>query len=176
MVFFPGMDQHPPQITSTPAATQRANIPPGHIGYYNHTRSPLTFTSAYGNRGPATVEPGEAVRDLQSRLVAYDPDLERMVLDKCLKRIMPGDPRYGQFVKESQVIERRNQIPTSAPSESPVGAAHDVGDSKKLEYTQEIVDNTVYLVFEGQRFPSLAAMNAYARSIGKLQVAAAATA
>lgn len=159
------MDKTPAPL---PAAVQRSNVPDGHIGYYNHSRSPLTFTSAYANRGPATIEPGKAVRGVDGQLAAYDPDLERMVADGCLKRIMPSDPRYKAFVQETETLTKRQGVVRIPAKDVVVGSDADKSDSKSLKYDTEVVDGTTYFLYDGQRFPSISAMNAYARSKGDL--------
>jgi len=162
------MDQKQPNDTAIPLSLQKHNLPPGHAGYYNHKRSPLTFTSNFSNRGPADIDAGKAVRDLQGALVLWDPDLERMVADGDLKRIMPSDPRYKQFVKESGDLKKRQSTVVTPNAQVPVGSQQDQSDAGKLQYETDVVDDTTYYLYEGQRFSSISAMNAYARSIGNV--------
>ncbi len=162
------MDQLQPQSNPLPASLQKRNLPPGHAGYYNHTRSPLTFTSTFANRGPATIDPGKAVRHPDGSLVEWDPDLERQVSDGCLKRILPNDPRYTQFVSEGDKLKKRQSVVTTPNAAVQVGSAQDKGDASKLQYETDVVDETTYYLYDGQRFSSMSGMNAYARSKGDI--------
>lgn len=163
------MDQKPQTQQLIPAAFSKENVPAGQIGYYNASRSPLTFTSQFANRGQTTVQPGEAVLNMHNRLVQYDPDLERMVRDSCLKRIIPADPRFKHFKELEERNTKKQGIATVSKADVVVtGSLADTSDARKLDYTTENVDGVDYFLYDGQRFTSASAMNAYARSKGHL--------
>lgn len=150
--------------TPLPLDHQRENLPAGHIGYYNHQRFPLSFTSNFSTRGVITIDGGKAVVDGNGLLVEYDTDLERMVRDKLLKRIIPSDPLYKKFSEEATRSRKRVSVAHQPVATLPVGQPEQVAAAQELGYSIETEDGVTYYVYDSRRFTSLAAMNAYVKA------------
>ena len=147
----------------------RPKLPAGHIGYYNAHAYPVIFTSNLGNRGPAELGPGEAVRNAQGELVEYDPDLERQVSDRLLKRIMPGDPKYKEFSKVNARAVKRENTPTISAADASVGPAPAPTSNlvSGVDYTVEDIDGIMYYIHNGRKFASMSALSAYLSTLAK---------
>jgi len=134
----------------------------GQIGYYNANNYPVYIASGTAGRGSIELDPMEAVKDYQGRLVAFDRDLEMAVNNnKMLRRIIPADSNYEMFVAAEARTRKQRVVPSVPAREAPVrtNPVNPLSSAPLPDGVTHLPNGL--LTVDGKEFSTLASLHAY---------------
>lgn len=142
-----------------------------HIGYHNHTNSPL---SIHHLGAQVTIEPNSPITDSHGLLIAASEKLDQLVSQGLIKRIYDDDARYKNWDKiktqrnvvagldpaNKKVVDNRpNPEPEPVTVISSDSGIH-TSDLPEGAQWSRVGDRDV-ITYDGKNFPSVASLNVY---------------